>query len=330
MSETFDNVLLIALPASGKSEVRTYLKSLSPEALREEFHIGDMVQLDDFPYVHMMRRIDDELKALGEKPVFFYSPDKPFIDPVSWGILIEMLNEDYADMKANRKSMPEKAAENLLRRFDNARIKLGSAPLLLEGGRPKISQEKFEKLLEKLEDETRDLYRKKFDEYPADMKGKTVIIEFARGGPDGASMPLPAPLGYEYSLGVLSPDILKAAAILYIWVSPEESRRKNFDRADPNDPGSILAHGVPIDVMMNDYGCDDIDYLLETSGKKNMVKIKTAGGDTFVPLARFDNRVDKTSFIRKKEWKDEEIKSLHNGLKEAAGKLIEAYMAIKV
>ena len=63
MSETLETVLLLALPASGKSEVRRYLNHLTPEQRSGDFHLGPTVQLDDFPYVHMMRRIDDELLA---------------------------------------------------------------------------------------------------------------------------------------------------------------------------------------------------------------------------------------------------------------------------
>src|SRR5438445_6161715 len=54
MSEILDVLLLLALPASGKSEVRRYLASLSPEQCRGDFHLGPTVQLDDYPYVHMM------------------------------------------------------------------------------------------------------------------------------------------------------------------------------------------------------------------------------------------------------------------------------------
>ena len=73
----------MALPASGKSEVRKYLAGLSPERCRDEFHIGPTVQLDDFPYVHLMRRIDDELAAAGGGRLFFQSPEKPFQNPYS-------------------------------------------------------------------------------------------------------------------------------------------------------------------------------------------------------------------------------------------------------
>ena len=55
----FDVVLLFALPASGKSEVRHLLANVDPERLSKEFHIGENVQLDDFPYVYMMRCIDE-------------------------------------------------------------------------------------------------------------------------------------------------------------------------------------------------------------------------------------------------------------------------------
>ena len=61
-NKVFKVVLLQALPASGKSEVRNFMANIEPERLKKEFHIGENLQLDDFPYVHMMRRIDNELK----------------------------------------------------------------------------------------------------------------------------------------------------------------------------------------------------------------------------------------------------------------------------
>ena len=63
MSNVLDVVLLLALPASGKSEVRRYMASLTPEQCRNEFHLGPTVQLDDYPYVHMMRRVSQELRS---------------------------------------------------------------------------------------------------------------------------------------------------------------------------------------------------------------------------------------------------------------------------
>ena len=64
MNKVLDTVLLLALPASGKSEVRRYLELMPQSTRLKDFHMGGSVQLDDYPYVHMMRRIDDELAAL--------------------------------------------------------------------------------------------------------------------------------------------------------------------------------------------------------------------------------------------------------------------------
>src|SRR5215831_15371263 len=98
MSRILDLVLLLALPASGKSEVRRYLASLPPERSAGEMHLGPTTQLDDYPYVHMMRRVSQELRRLGQDGVFFDSDDLPMKEPRDWGTLIELINEDFDDL----------------------------------------------------------------------------------------------------------------------------------------------------------------------------------------------------------------------------------------
>lgn len=313
-----DTVILIALPASGKSEVRKYLESLPPERCRSELHLGPTVQLDDFPYVHMFRRIDAELARLGRASIFFRSPDRPFANPLDWGTLIELLNEDYARLAASDPFVAQSPAALLFDRIDAARAAVG-------GGRPLASLSTTDRaaLAAALEPEARDLLEKQAASHGGTLEGRTVVIEFARGGRDGASMPLPPPFGYAYSLSRLSRPILERATILYIWVTPEESRRKNVARANPADPGSILHHGVPLDVMLNDYGCDDVEHLLGKSSEPDTVTIDAHGRSFVLPLVRFDNRADKTSFVRKprSEWTDAEVRALHDELARCFGRL---------
>ncbi|MBI5244159.1 MAG: hypothetical protein HY922_10875 [Elusimicrobia bacterium] len=324
MSKILDTVLLLALPASGKSEVRRYLKHLPPDAARNDFHMGPTAQLDDFPYVHMMRRIDDELVKLGKDRIFFHSGERPFKDTWDWGTLIHLVNEDYADMVAKKVQKPASAAQLLFNRFEAAAKKAGMKPRLgkLDAGTRKS-------LAQALEKEAAQMLEDKHKNYPDTLQGKTLVIEFARGGPDKAPMPLKAPLGYGYSIGRLSPEILSKAGILYVWVTPEESRRKNQARTDPNDPGSILHHGVPIEVMMNDYGCDDMDWLEVHSQAKGTVTIETGKKKFTIPIARFDNRVDKTSFLRDdpKSWRPQDVQAVHEGLKAALEKLAQSVAA---
>ena len=314
MAKHIDVLLLTALPASGKSEVRRYLAGLTPEQCEQQFGIGHTVQLDDYPYVHMMRRVSQELRAQGEDPVFFDSDNLPMKNPLDWGTLMELLNEDYDDLVNKNRPAPECAVSWLMDRFDANREKVG-APAFWKV----LSDKSKTAVTEPLRPESEKLLADKVAEVPDTLEGKTVVVEFARGGADGSTMPLQDPWGYQYSFRMLSEAMLEKSCILYIWVSPEESRRKNDARTDPDDPGSILHHGVPIEVMLGDYGCDDMVHLLEKSEKPDTVTVKAHGKTFHLPLGRFDNRVDRTTFIREDEakWSDEDRENLQKGMGEA-------------
>jgi hypothetical protein len=321
MSQLLDVVLLLALPASGKSETRRYLGLLTAEQCRNDMHLGQTVDLDDYPYVHMMRRISHELRAAGSDGVFFDSQELPMKQPLDWGTLIELLNEDFDDLVHRRRPAPASAAAWLLDRLDAARQKVGADPAL--GKLPKPIRARLTDALEK---ECRELLDNRNAATVASLEGRTVVIEFARGGPDGATPPLAAPMGYAYSLGRLSDDILSRASIFYVWVTPEESRRRNIARTDPNDPGSILHHGVPSAVMLGDYGSDDMSWLMSESDRPDTVRVKASGSVHYLPAVRFDNREDKTSFVRadRSAWKPHDVSTLHAALSEGFGRLVRA------
>ena len=313
-SNPIEILLLTALPASGKSEVRRYLSSLSAEECLSQFGIGETVQLDDFPYVFIMSRISKELVARGEEGMFYLSPALPFRNPKDWGTLIQLVNEDYEDLVSSNKPSPESAAEWMFDRIDSARLKVGAEPAL-----NLLSDDIRKELLLALEEDACAFLEKKNAGIPESLAGKTVVIEFARGGAESSTMPLPAPFGYKYSLSQLSDNILDKASLLYIWVDPAESRRKNLARANPNDPGSILNHCVPQAVMYGDYGVDDIAWLLETSNIANTICVKKGDVVYNIPLGRFDNRIDKTTFVHTpvEEWNKSDVAGLRAGLEEA-------------
>lgn len=330
MADILKTVLLFALPASGKSEVRKYLEGLTPEQCREEFHLGHTLQLDDYPYVHFMHRIDDELYARGLDYVFYKGPNRPFRDGFEWGTLIELLNEDYHDLMASVVVNPPSAAQWLFDRLDAAREKVGLEPEL--GMIPyRIRME----IAESLEDEVKEELARRNTQNRLPKEGKTVVIEAARGGANGAAFPLTPPQGYEYSIGQLSDEILEHASVLYVWVLPAESRRKNYERGLPDGQHSILFHSVPAEVMLGEYGCDDMEYLLGVSDRPNTIKIQRPvvvekdGQRVYdlrtwhLPVARFDNRADLTSFVRKPrdQWESAEKNALHEGLKGALATL---------
>ncbi len=306
-------LLLLALPASGKSELRRYMESLDPIAALDDLNLGPTVQLDDYPYVHMMRRIGEEARAAGDQPVFFASNDEPFLDPRDWGTLMHLLNFDYADLNQPRQYLTTGTAGRwLFSRIDKARS-LAGLPSAIRTLEPLT----LKRLEGALEHEAQKVFDDKMAAVPDDLEGKTVVIEFARGGPEGSPLPLPEPYGYQHALSLLSNQILEKAAILYVWVDPEESRRKNIERAVPGRDGdaSTLNHGVPESVMRNDYGTDDLMWLLAAGGG-SFVFIDKDDDRFGLPTGVFDNREDLTSFLRGDpgEWSQFEMRRLQGEL----------------
>jgi hypothetical protein len=325
-SSILDTILLFALPASGKSEVRRYLASLDARVCREEFHLGPTLQLDDYPYVHLMHRIDDELDANGWHHIYYKGPNRPFQDDWEWGALIELLNEDYDDLLQQRQTKVQSAAQHLFDRLDRAHRAVGLPESLGE-----VPHRIRSSIASVLEAECAAEIEAKNRLVAQDRAGKTIVIEAARGGPNGAAFPLPPPVGYQASFQQLSEQILERASVFYVWVDPEESRRRNIERGRPDGQGSILHHSVPMEVMLSQYGCDDMAYLIEQSDRPNTVRVerifqdRSADGRVsyrdrvfHLPVARFDNREDKTSFVRKDRgaWAAAEVTALHEGLKQ--------------
>ena len=327
MSDTLDTVLLLALPASGKSEVRRYLASLSPAQCRDDLCMGATLQLDDYPYVHFMHRIDDELVQRGWPAIFYKGPERPFQDGFTWGALIQLLNFDYDDLKASRVADAPSASQWLFDRLDEARAKVQQTRAL-----EKIPYGIRRDAAAAMEAEVRQFLEEKNATAKQPKEGRTIIIEAARGGPNGAAFPLTPPSGYQYSITQFSDAVLKNAGILYVWVAPEQSRHKNWERARPDGASSILNHGVPLEVMLGEYGCDDISWLLEQSGQQGTVQIEKVveridekGQRLYdlrtyhLPVSRFDNREDLTTFVRKDkvDWGKEEVEKIHGGLSRA-------------
>ncbi|MBN2797648.1 MAG: hypothetical protein JXX28_00725 [Deltaproteobacteria bacterium] len=302
MAEVFDTLLLLALPASGKSEVRNYLTHKDPA----RFHMGPTVQLDDYPYVHLQIRLDEELVKRGQPRLFHSYDGGPFNAGWHWGALIRLLDEDYAEVRSGVAEVPAQAALHLFERLDRASVQAGGEARIAA-----LDEALRAELAGVLEAEARALYEEKAKNVPESLEGRTVVIEFARGG-EMNLVPLPDGYGYAGSLRHFSAELLARAAILYIWVEPHESRRKNRARARPDGQGSILFHGTPEPVMYEEYGRDDMGELLAAARKEGTLPITAGGVDFDIPFARFDNRIDKTSFLRgdPSEWTEAEVAPL--------------------
>lgn len=94
--DTFDVLILIGRPASGKSEIIDFLTYLPGHARRERFHIAQLDMLDDFPILWSWFEEDDILSHSFGLPRLHSDEQRHFKFQELWHVLIERLSLEYA------------------------------------------------------------------------------------------------------------------------------------------------------------------------------------------------------------------------------------------
>ena len=202
-SKVLPILMFCALPASGKSESRRFFKSLTKEEMAQ-FHLGDSTtQVDDYPYVDALEKIDVFCKETLGTTIFKDPNTRLFLYGYEWGTLTYLINEDYLDIKKLDNKIPKEYEEDpvkwLFKRYDDASEKTGKIPRRFEELEKKTEKEKFEEFKKKCFDLCNTLLHDKYNNIPNSLEGKTIIFEFSRGGAKGSKFPLEAPKGYEYT-----------------------------------------------------------------------------------------------------------------------------------
>jgi len=88
--EIFSVLTLLARPAAGKSEVMDYLKRTPLAERRERFHVGEIMELDDFPMLWTWFEEDALLERMGH-PRIHTDKDGYFLHQYQWDLLIERI-----------------------------------------------------------------------------------------------------------------------------------------------------------------------------------------------------------------------------------------------
>lgn len=94
-NDTFDVLVLIGRPASGKSEIIDHLKHVPPDVRRHRFHVADVDVLDDFPMLWTWFEEDHILSQRLHQPRLHTDAEGYFKYPHLWHLLIERLSLEY-------------------------------------------------------------------------------------------------------------------------------------------------------------------------------------------------------------------------------------------
>ena len=95
MQDTFDLLIFVGRPASGKSEIIDYLKHTPPDVRRSKFHIACLDILDDFPMLWTWFEEDYLLSEKLGQPRLHTTEGDYFKYPYLWHLLIERFNLEY-------------------------------------------------------------------------------------------------------------------------------------------------------------------------------------------------------------------------------------------
>lgn len=192
---SFDYVILNGRPACGKSEFIDFIKKTDDATREEEYHISNIKEIDDFPWIYEKFIEDDIWESVGSKRLYSKALGDKTYNTTDYGLYDFMMGKLNREIKNNYLC-------------------------------------------------------------PDFLKNNTLFIEFSRGGNDA----------YKRSLNFLDQEILKRSVIFHIWVSFEESKRKNIVRSPGIDgEQGILKHKVPKDVIEGYYR--DNDWLELADGK---------------------------------------------------------------
>ena len=94
--DTFDVLILLGRPASGKSEINYALTHLPDDTRRARLHLARLDILDDFPILWSWFEEDDILSRTFGLPRLHSDDQGYFRFQELWHVLIERLNLDYA------------------------------------------------------------------------------------------------------------------------------------------------------------------------------------------------------------------------------------------
>jgi hypothetical protein len=95
MKNTFDILILLGRPGSGKSETGRYLTQLAESELRQRYHLARLDILDDFPMLWTWFEEDDLLSKKFKVPRLHTDGDGYFKYRELWQLLIERLSLEY-------------------------------------------------------------------------------------------------------------------------------------------------------------------------------------------------------------------------------------------
>jgi hypothetical protein len=93
--DTFDLLILIGRPASGKSEIIHFLTHLPDHTRRERFHIARLDVFDDFPILWAWFEEDDILSQTFGLPRLHSDEQGYFLRNELWHVLVERLSLEY-------------------------------------------------------------------------------------------------------------------------------------------------------------------------------------------------------------------------------------------